>query len=395
MIFIPRISTFFLSFKKKIISISSFFLLFFLLNCSSGDNARNANVPSQETMSYETSFEVPSAAWIKKTNKIIDTFFQKTIYNAEFSGQFLVAKNGHVIYQRINGYANKESKWKMTDTTSIHVASISKVATAFAVMRLVDQKMIRLDEKVSYYLPKFPYPGITIRMLLNHRSGLPYYGYFTENCWPKNQVLKNKDLLTLMQAYAVPLNNSPGKRFSYCNTNFAFLALLIEVVTKKEFPAVMREIVFEPLKMKHSFILQNKDQFNKHAQSYKANGEKHPYMHLDGVYGDKNLYTTAKDLLLLDNAIYTNFISDSLKKQMFKGYSYENPGTNNYGLGWRMKEAEGKTSYFFHTAWWHGSTGIFARLEKEKMTIIALSNNYSRRVYMIAPLVLAFGNYPL
>jgi hypothetical protein len=60
-----------------------------------------------------------------------------------------------------------------------------------------------------------------------------------------------------------------------------------------------------------------------------------------------------------------------------------------------MKEAEGKTSYFFHTAWWHGSTGIFARLEKEKMTIIALSNNYSRRVYMIAPLVLAFGNYPL
>ena len=173
------------------------------------------------------------------------------------------------------------------------------------------------------------------------------------------------------------------------------MALLIEVVTKKEFPTVMRELVFEPLKMKHSFILQNKDQFNKHAQSYKPNGEKHPYMHLDGVYGDKNLYTTAKDLLLLDNAIYTNFISDSLKKQMFKGYSYENPGTNNYGLGWRMKEEEGKSSYFFHTAWWHGSTGIFARLEKEKMTIIALSNNYSRRVYMIAPLVLAFGNYPL
>ena len=63
------------------------------MNCSSGDNARKANVPSQETVSYETSFEVPSAAWIKKTNKIIDTFFQKTIYNAEFSGQFLVAKN--------------------------------------------------------------------------------------------------------------------------------------------------------------------------------------------------------------------------------------------------------------------------------------------------------------
>ena len=395
MIFDHLIPTTFLRINKILRTFSSFFLLFFLMNCSSGDDVNSPKGVTKKTISYETSFEAPSKAWIKKTNKIIDTFFQKTIYNAEFSGQFLVAKNGHVIYQRINGYANKESKWKMTDTTSIHVASISKVATAIAVLRLVDQKMLQLDEKVTHYLPKFPYPGITIRMLLNHRSGLPYYGYFSENYYPKNQVLKNQDLLTLMQAYAIPLNNSPGKRFSYCNTNFAFLALLIEVVTKKEFPTVMRELVFEPLKMKHSFILQNKDQFNKHAQSYKANGEKHAYMHLDGVYGDKNLYTTAKDLLLLDNAIYTNFISDSLKKQMFKGYSYENPGTNNYGLGWRMKEEEGKTSYFFHTAWWHGSTGIFARLEKEKMTIIALSNNYSRRVYMIAPLVLAFGNYPL
>ena len=395
MIFDHLIPTTFLKINKILRTFSSFFLLFFLMNCSSGDDVNSPKGVTKKTISYETSFEAPSKAWIKKTNKIIDTFFQKTIYTAEFSGQFLVAKNGHVIYQRINGYANKESKWKMTDTTSIHVASISKVATAIAVLRLVDQKMLQLDEKVSHYLPKFPYPSITIRMLLNHRSGLPYYGYFSENCWPKNQVLKNKDLLTLMQAYDIPLNNSPGKRFSYCNTNFAFLALLIEVVTKKEFPTVMRELVFEPLKMKHSFILQNKDQFNKHAQSYKPNGEKHPYMHLDGVYGDKNLYTTAKDLLLLDNAIYTNFISDSLKKQMFKGYSYENPGTNNYGLGWRMKEEEGKSSYFFHTAWWHGSTGIFARLEKEKMTIIALSNNYSRRVYMIAPLVLAFGNYPL
>lgn len=395
MIFDHLIPTTFLRINKILRTFSSFFLLFFLMNCSSGDDVNSPKGVTKKTISYETSFETPSKAWIKKTNKIIDTFFQKTIYNPEFSGQFLVAKNGHVIYQRINGYANKESKWKMTDTTSIHVASISKVATAIAVLRLVDQKMLQLDEKVTHYLPKFPYPGITIRMLLNHRSGLPYYGYFSENYYPKNQVLKNKDLLTLMQAYDIPLNNSPGKRFSYCNTNFAFLALLIEVVTKKEFPTVMRELVFEPLKMKHSFILQNKDQFNKHAQSYKANGEKHPYMHLDGVYGDKNLYTTAKDLLLLDNAIYTNFISDSLKKQMFKGYSYENPGTNNYGLGWRMKEEEGKSSYFFHTAWWHGSTGIFARLEKEKMTIIALSNNYSRRVYMIAPLVLAFGNYPL
>jgi CubicO group peptidase (beta-lactamase class C family) len=305
-----------------------------------------------------------------------------------------VAKNGHVIYERTNGYANKESKWKLTDTTSIHVASISKVATAIAVLRLADQKLINLDEKVTRYLPKFPYPGVTVRMLLNHRSGLQYYGYFTVGIWPKGQMLNNTNLLTLMQKNKIPLNYSPGKRFAYCNTNFAFLALIVEAVTKKDFPTAMNELIFQPLKMNNSFILKNKDQFNKHAQSYKPNGVKHSFIYLDGVYGDKNLYTTAKDLLLLDNALYTSFISDSLKKQMFKGYSYEKAGTNNYGLGWRMKEAIGKLSYFFHTAWWHGSTGIYARLEKEHISIIALSNNFSRGLYMISPLVLAFGNYP-
>ena len=384
----------FLSKKNKFIPASFISFLFFLIICSCGGTAKNPPVAKKAVLSFATPFDAPSPAWIKKTNSIIDSFYQKTICYREFSGQFLVAKNGHVIYERTNGYANKESKWKLTDTTSIHVASISKVATAIAVLRLADQKLISLDEKVTRYLPKFPYSGVTVRMLLNHRSGLQYYGYFTVGIWPKGQMLNNTNLLTLMQKNKIPLNYSPGKRFAYCNTNFAFLALIVEAVTKKDFPTAMNELIFQPLKMNNSFILQNKDQFNKHAQSYKPNGVKHSFIYLDGVYGDKNLYTTAKDLLLLDNALYTSFISDSLKKQMFKGYSYEKAGTNNYGLGWRMKEAAGKSTYFFHTAWWHGSTGIFARLEKEHISIIALSNNFSRSVYMISPLVLAFGNYP-
>jgi CubicO group peptidase (beta-lactamase class C family) len=129
------------------------------------------------------------------------------------------------------------------------------------------------------------------------------------------------------------------------NTNFAFLALIVEAVTKKDFPTVMNELIFEPLKMKNSFILKNQDHFNSASQSYMNKGEKWKFTNLDGVYGDKNFFTTAIDLVLFDNAIYTNFISDSLKRQMFKGYSYEKEGTNNYGLGWRMKEEKEKETY--------------------------------------------------
>ena len=382
--------------SKRSTFIFLFFIISYLFISSCSSESKGARVLiKKEINTYKTTFEMPSKAWVKKTNLVIDSFFQKYIYQDDFSGQFLVAKNGHIIYQRVGGFANKESNWKMSDTTSIHVASISKVLTATAVLRLVDQNKIRLDEKVSYYLPDFFYDGITVRMLLNHRSGLPYYAYFTDTIWPKNTILRNKDILPLMRQYSIPLDHNPGNVFTYCNTNFAFLALIVEAVTKKDFPTVMNELIFEPLKMKNSFILKNQDHFNSASQSYMNKGEKWKFTNLDGVYGDKNFFTTAIDLVLFDNAIYTNFISDSLKRQMFKGYSYEKEGTNNYGLGWRMKEEKEKETYFYHTAWWHGSTGIYARLEKEKMTIISLSNNYSKRAYRISPLILFFGNYPL
>ncbi len=381
------------NFLNKHFLLSTFLLLLFFNSCTN-KNVNKQGKSKQSNSTFKPAFNPASVSWTKKTNLIVDSFYQNTIYNKGFSGQFLVAKNGHIIYQRVCGYANKESGWKMSDTTSIHVASISKVLTAMAILRLVDQKKVRLDEKVSFYLPKFPYTGITIRMLLNHRSGLPYYGYFAESLWPKEEPLRNSDVLALMSAHAVPVNYLPNTRFSYCNTNFVFLALVIEHLTKKDFPRAMKELIFKPLEMNHSFILASKNEFNRHAQSYRTNGSRYDFTNLDAVYGDKNVYTTATDLVLFDNAIYTNFISDSLKTAMFKGYSYENPGTNNYGLGWRMKEQQGMTPYFYHTAWWHGSTGIYARLRKEKVTVIALANNFCKQLYMISPLVSYFGNYP-
>ena len=75
------------------------------------------------------------------------------------------------------------------------VASISKVATSLAVLRLCDRKLIDLDKDVREYLREFPYEGITVRMLLTHRSGIQYYGYFTFKTWNLGITLKNKDVL--------------------------------------------------------------------------------------------------------------------------------------------------------------------------------------------------------
>ena len=79
---------------------------------------------------------------------------------------------------------------------------------------------------------------------------------------------------------------------------------------------------------------------------------------------------------------------------MLKGYSYENRGTKNYGLGIRMVEEKDKTTYFYHTGWWHGNTTCYATLREDTACVIALSNVFDRRVYRINLLSPYFGNYP-
>jgi hypothetical protein len=96
----------------------------------------------------------------------------------------------------------------------------------------------------------------------------------------------------------------------------------------------------------------------------------------------------------MDRGTYlSTFLSDSLRKQMFRGYSYEHPGTRNYGLGIRLKEKKGKDTFFFHTGWWHGNTGLYCSLRQDTICIIALSNNMNKRVYNLGPLLKACGNY--
>lgn len=354
---------------------------------------KNATKVVEENILPE--FPKPFKWDIAKKRKQIYSFLDKYLDPIHLNGQFLVAKNGHVIYQKASGFANFGEQKEMFPTTPLHVASVSKVATSLAILRLVDQKKIILDEKVINHLPDFPYPEITIRMLLNHRSGVPYYGYFTHGIWNPKKTLRNKDILALLNKYKFSLNFVPGTKFAYCNTNYALLALIVEKVSGKKFPEAMKELIFEPLQMKNTFILDNPKMYGDVAPSYNSKHELQEFNYLDAIYGDKNMYTTALDLLQMDKGTYSaKFLSDSLHKQMFKGYSYEKPGKSNYGLGIRLKEMPGKDTYFFHSGWWHGNTACYASLRKDTICVIALSNVFTKNVYKINRLSAVFGNYP-
>ena len=293
--------------------------------------------------------------------------------------------------------SNFEEKKEINVNTPLHIASLSKVITATAILLLVDSKKITLDQKVNTILADFPYPEITIKTLLNHRSGLRNYSYFTDKkaVWDQKNTLQNSDLIPIINQNNIDLEYKTDTHFSYCNTNYAFLALIIEKITKVSYAQALDKLIFKPLQMKNTFVfdlVKNKDTV---SQSYKGHKIKYGYTYLDNIYGDKNIYSTPRDLLKFDMATYNKtFLNKKLYKQIFKGYSYESKGTRNYGLGIRINEWENGKKMFYHNGWWHGNTAAYIKLIDEKTTIICLSNKYTLKTYKIKLLTSLFGDYP-
>ena len=336
--------------------------------------------------------------YIAEKQKKIDSFYNKTWPNNSMNGAFLVAKNGQILYEKYEGFANFRDKTPITNETPIHIASVSKVLTATAILKLVNAKRIDLDQKVTHYLKEFPYPEVTVRMLLSHRSGMRSYAYFTDrdkNVWDRHNTLTNQDILTIMGTKNIGLEQKTGTRFAYCNTNYAMLALIIEKVTKLSFREAMDQMIFKPLGMTHTFVLDFDKDKKKVAPSYKGNKVEIGIDYLDKVYGDKNIYSTPRDLLKFDRARNSpSFLEPELLEQVYVGYSNEHPGTKNYGLGIRMVNWPNGKNFYFHNGWWHGFTSSYITLTDENVTIIALSNKYTKSTYAVRKLSVLFGEYP-
>lgn len=327
----------------------------------------------------------------------VSMFFDKIWSEKNDNVAFLVAKNGQIIYENYMGFANKRTGEMINKNQPLHIASVSKVLTSTAILMLIDAGKIKLDQKVTTLIDNFPYPDVTIQTLLNHRSGMKNYAYFTfeNNNWDKHKTLTNEDIVKVMVDKKIPLESKTDTRFAYCNTNYAMLALIIEKVTGLKYPEAMKQMIFDPLGMKNTFVCQIEKDRDIIAPSYKGNNMEIGVDYLDGVYGDKNIYSTPRDLLKFDTARYAPFfLNAELLKKVYKGYSYESKGTRNYGLGIRLIEWEKGEPFYYHNGWWHGNTSCFINMRKEKVTMIVLSNKYTHKTYQTKRLASLFGDYP-
>ncbi len=324
------------------------------------------------------------AAQTNRLKQECTTWYDSILKKSGFNGAVLVAKNGTIVFEKYQGLAHLEGKDKVTETTSFHIASVSKTFTAMAVLKLFEEKRLLIDDEFSKYFPTFNYPGVTVRTLLNHRSGLPNYVYFIDEIgWDKNVFVKNQDVFNILVDRKNELKNitPPNRHFSYCNTNYALLALLIEKLSNSTYPQFIKKYIFDPLQMTHSFVYTQLDS-SRITPSYDWRGQRIPFNQLDMVYGDKNIYSTVKDLLKWDRLIRTNvFLSASSLKEAYTPYSNEKAGIKNYGLGWRMNLYPDGKKIIFHNGWWHGNNASFIRVIEGDATIIVLGNRYNRGIY--------------
>lgn len=381
-------------FKIRIIT------LFLIISCSQSNEKQksNSHLPNFENINLDKVFKNEKKLKNREhITKTLQQYYQNIWGKTDMSGGILIAHKNDILLEKYKGFGRENNQMPINKNTPLHIASISKPITAMAILKLVEAKKLQLNQEIHTIFPNFPYKKVNIFHLLSHRSGLPKYEHFLEErkFKPKNNFINNQDILDFLIQHKPNLAKETDTGFMYCNTNYAILALIIEKITKTPFPQAIQEIIFMPLKMKNSFIFQRKDIPNASQSFYQKNNQLYPLNQFDLIYGDKNVYSTPRDLFNFSKAMFAeNFLPKVLMEKIFTPYSNEKSGINNYGLGFRMKILDNNKKLTYHNGWWHGSNAVFIHLLESKTTIIAIGNKYSRKIYSAMALSSLFEDFP-
>ncbi len=366
-------------FVYKTLLTSAAFLIF-LTSCSSKQH-KPTDPPSVVIKPLDT--KALLAYDPKNADKRIDSFILQLHKTRSFNGNVLVARHGKIIYERAIGWADYLHRDSLKIGSQFELASLTKTMTSTAVLQLIERGKLKLDDNVKKFFPDFPYDGVTIRLLLTHRSGMMNYVYFTDDLYRAQHLderkgITNAEEMALIAKYKPTRFNKPDARFLYNNSNFMVLGSIIEKVTGQSYADYMKQNVFKPAGMEHTAVY-SKAVYAKipvdvvgHDRGQWRYSVAQNF--LDGPVGDKGIYSTIGDLYLFDRALRGGLLLK--QSSMDSAYVPRNPiihGHFSYGYGWRIFEAPGQ-QVIYHTGWWHGFRHIYLRDIKDDITIVMLSN---------------------
>lgn len=365
---------------QKVVRIFALLLATALFFACCKEKNRAGGVPSINTDSLFIDLNRQTLA--KKAQQA-DQLFSR-LHRYGMNGVVLYAEHGQVVYEKAFGSRDlNRPKDSLTLEDAFQLSSDSKMFTAEAVMMLQAQKLLDYDDDVRLYIPELPYKGITIRQLLTHRSGLPRYDAMADAHWPdRSKPFTNDDMVRMLAKYKPDPYGQPNATFFYNNINYALLATVVERASQCNFEDFMRDSIFIPLGMTHSFVYSMRNETKvppylpTEVQGHEItqkNVWKVTNNYLNGVMGDKIMFSTVEDLLKFNNALDTHvLLPDSLQAEAFKPSSDLWTNGENYGFGWRISQQYPDMP--FHYGWWKGYRSAVIRDMKHDRFLVVLTN---------------------
>jgi len=379
-------------YSKKIPQLLFFSFLFFLgiFSFISNTSSSKDTLVETEQLLPEQLEKVPVNLVVhypkKATTKVrskLDSLLKRIHKRHDFHGAVLVAKNKKIVYQNQIGTADFKKKTLLNKESVFQLASVSKQFTAAAIMLLQQRNQLKLTDTVNTYFPNFPYKDVTIKTLLNHTGGLPKYFWIAEHKWQQKKAPSNNEMMELLTTSNVQRFFKPGRNFDYSNTGYFVLASIVEKISGISFGSFLKQNIFEPLQMTHSYVysFENDSIRENQLDGYRLHrGWRHVKIRStvnDAIVGDKNVYTTAEDLFKWTQGLNSgNLLSkESLALMFTKGetiYGRKVP----YGFGFRIDTKEKNSIY--HYGKWNGfSTGLTTYLEDDLVVIVLEHTSYN------------------
>ncbi len=320
-----------------------------------------------------------------------------------FNGAWLYAEKGEIVSKGALGFRDPENTLPITEDTVFQLASVTKQFTAAAVMLLMRQGLLSLEDEITKFFPEVPYPGVTVRHLLTHTSGIP--DYFDDADWfiriweEEKRVPGNDEILRFLRETKAKPYFAPGDGLHYSNTGYNLLALLVERLSGVPFEEFLQKNIFEPAGMTSTrccHIRRDGVPFENYAQATVYDDEKcvadidsaedGDVAAFDGLNGDDYVYTNIFDMFKWDRALREGKVLAPEEQQLMytpcklgngEDAVYDEDDKLGYGFGWGIALDEEYGLIVSHSGGMPGVATWFERfIDADRVLVILSCRDY-------------------
>ena len=335
---------------------------------------------------------------------LMENLARESFEKGGLNGAWLYAEKGEIVSKGALGWCDPENTRPLTEDTIFQLASVSKQFTASAVMLIVRQGLLGLDDKLVRYFPELTaYEGVTVRQMLNHTSGIP--DYFEDDDWfvdilqKEGRIPGNGEIPRFLCETKLKPSFAPGEKLEYSNTAYDLLALLVERLSGMPYEDFLQKNIFEPAGMTSTracHIRRDGVPFDNYARATvfengrfvadvdsEEDGEE--VRALDGLNGDDYVYTNLRDMFTWDRVLRAGTVLTPEEQKLMYTPARLNSGEEavydedegqSYGFGWAVENRENFGLVVSHSGGMPGVATWFERyIDADRVLILLMSRD--------------------